>query len=152
MLSKIVAILLLFVATMVPVSLISVIVRPEVQMILGTLVVAYIVIGDALAGFIMGVAILISYLRVYSDKMGVNIRSLIGIPAKRTEQTLITDYLTPKHLEDAQSNVFDKATYDLEMKGIEGVYGEPVYGAQGMDPTMPGYDSYAPGQPFSLDD
>jgi hypothetical protein len=35
------------------------------------------------------------------------------------------------------------AATNVEMKGIEGVYGEPVYGAQGLDKKMPGYEKSA---------
>jgi len=48
-------------------------------------------------------------------------------------------YITPEHLASAQDNVVDKKNAEMEIKGITGVYGEAVYGAQGTDTTMPGY-------------
>jgi hypothetical protein len=41
--------------------------------------------------------------------------------------------ITADGLRDMQTNVFNPVDYGRGMIGIRGVYGEPVYGAQGLD-------------------
>jgi hypothetical protein len=61
-------------------------------------------------------------------------------------RSLVTDYITPANLKDAQNNIFDETNFAKDMVGIRGVYGEAVYSAQGIDKKgVTGYDSYAPG-------
>ena len=138
MIDRILAIILVLFAAIVPTKYIQYVMIPEVQMILGTLVVLYILLGDAAAGCIMGIAVLLMYFRAYSEKMGISWKSLIT-PKQAYSSPLVTDYITPDHLERAQTNVVDPDNLAVEMKGITGVYGEEVYGAQGMDASLPGY-------------
>ena len=146
MYDRILALIILFVATMVPTDMVNFVVRPEVQLLLGTLIVLYLVLKDAVAGFIAGAALLIVYFRVYAQQMGVSIQQVLGINLSSMGQlwnpvlgSKQMPYITPEHLRSAQDNVVDSSNFDAEMKGIRGVYGEDVYGAQGMDKNMPGY-------------
>lgn len=124
-------------------------VRPEVQLLLGTVVVLYLVLKDAIAGLIAGLALLIVYFRVYADMMGVSFQEVIGLnsPSLQSLWSMTpfsskeVPYITPENLLSAQNNVVDTSNYEAEMKGVRGVYGEDVYGAQGMDKTMPGYSA-----------
>lgn len=138
MLDRIFAIILVLVAAVLPVKYMTYVLIPEVQLILGTLVVLYILIGDAFAGCILGIAVLVMYFRSYSAKMGITWKTFF-YPNRTYTNPLVSDYITPDHLERIQTNVADPENYLLEMKGIEGVYGEDVYGAQGMNQELPGY-------------
>lgn len=144
---QIFALLLLIAATLLPEEFLSFVIIPEVQLILGTLIVIYIVLRDPIAGLLLGVALLITYFRVYAKKFGISLKQLF----KRGGNTypmssLVTDYITPQHLKDAQNNVVDTGNFSKEIKGIQGVYGEEVYGAQGLDHSMPGYGEIPPGE------
>lgn len=124
-------------------------VRPEIQLLLGTVVVLYLVLKDAIAGLIAGFALLIVYFRVYADMMGVSFQEVIGLnsPSLQSLWSMTpfsskeVPYITPENLLSAQNNVVNTSNYEAEMKGVRGVYGEDVYGAQGMDKTMPGYSA-----------
>jgi hypothetical protein len=147
------ALVVLLVALMLDPDNFAFMVNPEVQVVLGILVIAIILFHNAASGLILGIAVLIMYLRVHSKQYGVDINlSSMFRPlteklssAKYPMGSLVKNYITPQNLIDAQNNIYDKTNFTTEMKGIKGVYGEPVYGAQGTDKTMPGYDSYAPG-------
>lgn len=131
--------------------------NPEVQVVAGTIVVATLLFDSVLAGVILGVSILIMYVRVYAKTYGItlDLASLFNTGksagnGKYPMRSLVTDYITPEHLKDAQDNIFDETNFSKEMVGVRGVYGEPVYSAQGTERSplgtvIPGYDSYAPG-------
>jgi hypothetical protein len=149
MYDRILALILLFVATFVPTEMVGFMVRPEIQLLLGTVVVLYLVLKDAIAGLIAGLALLIVYFRVYADMMGVSFQEVIGLnsPSLQSLWSMTpfsskeVPYITPENLLSAQNNVVNTSNYEAEMKGVRGVYGEDVYGAQGMDKTMPGYSA-----------
>ena len=117
------------------------IITPEIQIILGTLVVAVIAFGDAITGFFLGIAILLFYLRVYSVKYGISLFPFNITLNKNNDKypmsNLVSRYVTPENLNDAQNNIVDKPS--SEIKGFRGIYGERVYGAQGLDKNMPGF-------------
>lgn len=141
MYDRILALILLLVATFVPVEMAGFMVRAEAQLILGTVVVLYLVLKDAIAGLIAGVALLLLYFRVYGNKLGLTFQDLIdkNQVSKLWSSPNSSPYVTPAHLLSAQNNVVDQANYEAEMKGVRGVYGEDVYGAQGIDKGMPGF-------------
>ena len=151
MLPKIISILLLLFTLLVNVKYVQFIVNPDIQLILGTTIIAIIVFFDAWAGLILAISVFILYLRVYSVKYGINMRDILTgrKTANYPIETLVDAYITPKHLEDAQSNIVNDTAYNKEIKGIKGVYNEPVYGAQGIDNTMPGYGKPFPGETFA---
>jgi hypothetical protein len=142
---RIFALVVLIATTVVPIQALSVVVVPEVQLILGTLVVLYLLLRDPIAGLLLGLALLLAYFRVFRAKYGV-----AWNPLRSTNypmSSLVTDYITPEHLHDAQSNVVDERDYAVEIKGVKGVYGEDVYGAQGLDAKLlPGYGEIPPGE------
>jgi len=148
MLPKIISIGLLLATLLIDIKYVQFIVNPDIQLILGTTIIAIIVFFDAWAGLILAIAVFILYLRVYSNKYGLNISEILtGRQSKNYPmESLVNAYITPKNLEDAQNNIVSDTAYNKEIKGIKGVYNEPVYGAQGIDPTMPGYGSPFPGE------
>jgi hypothetical protein len=148
MLPKIISIGLLLATLLIDIKYVQFIVNPDIQLILGTTIIAIIVFFDAWAGLILAIAVFILYLRVYSNKYGLNISEILtGRQSKNYPmESLVDAYITPKNLEDAQNNIVSDTAYNKEIKGIKGVYNEPVYGAQGIDTTMPGYGSPFPGE------
>ena len=150
MLPKAISFIILIITLFIDTKYIQFVINPDVQLILGTIIIAIIVFFDAWAGLLLAIATFILYLRVYSNKYGINIRDIIS--GRKTEnypmETLVDAYITPKNLEDAQNNIISESAYNKEIKGIKGVYNEPVYGAQGIDTTMPGYGAPFPGENF----
>jgi hypothetical protein len=131
--------------------------QPDVQVVLGTLVIAIVLFDNVIAGLIIGIAVLIMYMRVYVTKFGITINlwnwdkgmSSNAYPMK----TLFNQHVTAANLKDAQNNVFNDDDYDKEMVGVKGVYGEAVYSAQGTDKLMPGLDAtnvYLPSQQLNF--
>jgi Mg2+/Co2+ transporter CorB len=137
MLDRVIALLVVIVAAVVPFDVLAFIKSEVVQFVLACIVVLWMIFMDVYAGLLLGVALLIAYFRMNSQHIlswswnwGRN---------KGPMATLVQDYITPENLHDAQNNVVSISDYSTEMKGIDGVYGEPVYGAQGMDKVMPGW-------------
>lgn len=130
MLGRIGSLLLLTLATLLNPSYMRFVVRPDVQVVLGAAIVAFLVFVDYVAGFIAGLALLVMYNRVYMDMYGITGFDLTMYP--------MTSLVTSEDLGKIQSNVFDDAKYDKPYTGVQGVYGERVYSAQGLDNEMPG--------------
>ena len=150
MLPKAIAFIILVVSLLINVKLIHFIVNPDIQLILGTIIITILIFFDTWTGLILAIAVFVTYLRVYSNKYGLNIKDILA--GRKTVnypmETLVDAYITPKHLEDAQNNIINETAYNKEIKGIKGVYNEPVYGAQGIDTSLPGYDEPLPGETF----
>jgi hypothetical protein len=113
--------------------------RPELQLVLGVLIVMILLVYDALTGIALAIALIVAFYRLHLDAIGVSFWETGPKYYDGGMVGLVQKYITPEHLENAQNNVVDKKNASIEMKGISGVYGEPVYGAQGMDVNMPGY-------------
>jgi hypothetical protein len=152
MLTVAAAVVVLLVAIMLDPDNFGFVVKPEVQVVIGTIVVAVILFDNFASGLVLGIAVLVMFTRVFAKQYGIdlNLQTLFSMKsdtanARYPMKSLIRDYITPENLKDAQNNIYDETNFKKEMKGIKGVYGEPVYGAQGADFSMPGYDSYAPG-------
>lgn len=136
---RILATAVLAVVCLVQEKYLKFLVRPEIQLVIATLILATLVLYDAYVGVILGIALIVAYYRVFlghfkGDKNALNNGDL---RSQGPMVNLVSNYITEQNLEDAQSNKV--ADEDVEIKGVAGVYGEPVYGAQGLDKTMPGY-------------
>jgi hypothetical protein len=152
MLVKILSVIVLLYALLIDVKHTQFIINPDIQLLLGTIVIAIIVFFDAVNGLILGLSLLIIYLRVYFKKYNINISEILT--GKRNlsnypNTSLVSAYVTPENLENAQTNVISSETYNSEIKGFTGVYNEKVYGAQGIDNSMPGYASPFPGEVYN---
>ena len=154
---RILAIAILFVSLVIDTADFKDIIKPDVQIILGVGIVSIIMFVDSITGLILGLTVLIIYLRVYAKIYGIKMENIVDFknlllntePSAHTNypmETLVdnNNYITPKNLEDAQNNIFDKNVYDKQFIGIKGVYGEGVLGAEGLDKEFPGYvnDAY----------
>jgi hypothetical protein len=147
----IIAILVLMLAALLDVSYFENIVQPDIQIVLGILVVGVTMFDHFATGLILGIAVLLMYLRVYVRKYGIAL-DFWNMGGKKSGgkypmKSLVNDYITAQNLKDAQNNKFDEKNYDTELIGVKGVYGEAVYGAQGTgsnNPGLPGMDKYPP--------
>jgi hypothetical protein len=130
--------------------------QPDVQVVLGTLVIAVVLFDNVIAGLIIGIAVLIMYMRVYVTKFGITINLWNwdkGQSKAYPMKTLFNEHVTAANLKDAQNNVVNEGDYAKEMVGVKGVYGEAVYSAQGTDKLMPGLDAtdvYLPSQQLNF--
>jgi hypothetical protein len=124
-------IIFLIAATLVEPSKFSVLVRSDIQVIIAALVVFVLLFVDHILGFLIGLSVLILYSRVFMAKYGIKGFDLMN------RSNMMAPYVTPKNLQDAQSNVVENE--DEVYVGISGVYGEDVYSAQGLDKALPGY-------------
>lgn len=151
MISRLLALVFLVFATMVSLPYVRFVIRPDVQLILGTVITLYIVMWDAVTGFIFGLSLLILYLRVYGNTFGLTWNQVLGIDRINRPSSSSMPYITPEHLESAQNNIVNQMDYNTEMKGITGVYGEEVYSAQGTDSLMPGFENTLRGEPIAFE-
>ncbi len=132
--------------------------QPDVQVVLGTLVIAIVLFDNVIAGLIIGLSVLIMYMRVYVTKFGItiNLWNWDGDGSQSSKypmKTLFNEHVTAANLKDAQNNVVNDGDYEKEMVGVKGVYGEAVYSAQGTDKLMPGLDAtniYMPSQQLNF--
>jgi MFS superfamily sulfate permease-like transporter len=110
--------------------------QKEWQYILSVAILVTLLFIDSVTGFIFALILVTIYIKIYDVKVPKLIQKNVY-----SEDTL--DFITPTHLREAQSNVVNDASYKTDYKGIKGVYGEQVYGAQGLDPTLTqGYSSF----------
>lgn len=110
-------------------------------LVVGTLTILILVLWDVPTGFFLALAVFAGMYRVHVNRLNVFgwISSSLDNGHTLRTKSLFT---TADHLERAQTNVVDKNNYEREMIGIKGVYGEPVYGAQGMagsEDALPGF-------------
>jgi hypothetical protein len=140
---------LLIASTLVDPTSYTLVTRADIQVIIAAAIIFLIVFVDHIFGFIVGLAVLVLYSRVFMKKYGISGFSWPFGSSGYPMDPLITDYITPQNLEDAQSNVFEKSEYDKAYTGVNGVYGEAVYSAQGLDGELPGIsEPVGGGQPF----
>ena len=147
---RILAIAVLLVSLLVDTSDLKDVVKPEVQIVFGIAIVAIIMFVDSITGLIFGLTLLLVYLRVYAKMYNIKLDSLIDLNSLinlnpnannninyPNESLIGNNYITPKNLEDAQNNVIDAKS--PQYVGINGMYNQGVYSAQGMDGKYPGF-------------
>ena len=130
---RVVSLLILIVLSLVDFKFVSFMVQKEWLYVLSTVILIIILFVDAITGFILALGLITLILKMY------NVQVPWGYNSKQDEKML--DYITPEHLRSAQNNIIiDEENYKKEWKGIQGVYGEDVYGAQGLE-IFPGYSN-----------
>jgi hypothetical protein len=112
--------------------------RDEVQLVLGVLIVGFIVFVDAVVGLLLGLGFLVLFYRTHSAMMPTG-ESWAGSFRDHDLMVTVDNYITPRHLEQAQQNTIDANTNN-KMVGIKDPYGGAVYDAQGTFDAMPGND------------
>jgi len=128
---RVLALLILILVAVIDYRLESFLLNKEWLYAISVVILIFLLFADPITGFILGLAIITLIIKMY------NIKFPWADKNNNTEELL--EYITPEHLRDAQSNiVIDEQDYEKEWKGIKGVYGEEVYGAQGLE-ILPGY-------------
>lgn len=88
--------------------------------------------ADSVTAFIFATTLLIAYIKIYDVKFP----NLVKKEKSVTRPIDLLDSVTSEKLYDVQSNIVDATAVD-NYKGIVGVYGEEVYGAQGTVSDLP---------------
>lgn len=132
---RVLALTVLVLMTIVDLSRIEWLRNEEIQMVLGTIIIFVLVMYDALLGALLAASMFIAYFRL--NKANFNVFDWMSSKNYGDILELSGPYVSEAHLQAAQSNLVSEEDYDKEMIGMEGT----VYGAQGIDKTMPGYSS-----------
>ena len=109
--------------------------RPWAQVVMGVLLIL-VIVSDPIAGLMCAVAAMILYIRI-SDVLPKETVTRDG-----DFEVVKTPYVTAEFLRSAQSNIVNQKEMDTGIKGFKGVYGEAVYGAQGLDADLPGFTPF----------
>lgn len=104
----------------------------EWQYIIAVSILITVLFVDVVSGFIFALLLAALYVKIYDIRLRKSSTSIFDESA--------LDFVTPQNLIDAQSNVVSEVANEKEYIGIKGVYGEAVYGAQGLSELKPGYD------------
>lgn len=132
---RLIMVLLIIIVSILPVKYFSIMKEVAFQLAMAVLVVGLVLV-DPFTGLLGGISLAIIYARVHIDILG----PLVGLRPGSVEK--IIPYVTEANLKDAQNNVVDESNIDIGLKGIKGVYGEPVYSAQGVEnnkDVLPGW-------------
>jgi len=121
-----VAIIFILAVMLVPITFLKPLKDNLFQLGLAVLIVG-LVVYDPFLGLLVGIGAIVGYARIHAAILG----PIVGLRPGSTE--LITPYVTSQNLKDAQNNVVSEKEYEVPIKGIKGVYGEPVYSAQGTE-------------------
>lgn len=143
--TRVLSIVVFVAALLVPAAAIEWLKDDLALLIVGTLTILILVLWDVPTGFFLALAVFAGMYRIHVNQL--NVFGWIS-STRDNGHTLRTKSLftTEEHLERAQTNVVDKNNYEQEMVGIKGVYGEPVYGAQGIAggaDALPGFSREA---------
>jgi len=134
--------------------------EPYVQLILAIFTV-FVLLMDPILGLIISMVLMLIYFEIYKKmdikkgviKKNTEYEKYMLNPLKKNKlyenfkesdkikkDVIELDYITEKHLEDAQNNVIDTTIYNDELENTEEIY----YGIQGLkigDETVTGYNN-----------
>lgn len=126
------ALLVLILVALLDFKFLSVLLKKEWLYVIAVVILFVLLFIDPIAGFIFGLAMVTLVVKMY------NVRLPWGYTSTKKDDDVL-NFVTPEHLRNAQNNIIiEEDAYEKDYKGIEGVYGEDVYGAQGLD-VFPGY-------------
>lgn len=130
---------------LLPKEYIQIFKKSEVQIIVATIVIIILLLYDAFAGLVLGVALIVVYVRLYSTMIPYKVRDNgIDVPDevrnKGPMACLIGKYITEEHLSSAQTNTVDDSQLDTQIIGIPALDREQVFGAQGIYQKITGVD------------
>lgn len=130
------ALLVLILVAILDFKFLSVLLKKEWLYVIAVVILFVLLFVDPIAGFIFGLAMVTLIVKMY------NVRLPWGYTSNKKDDDVL-NFVTPEHLRNAQNNIIiSEDAYEKDYKGIEGVYGEDVYGAQGLD-VFPGYSKTA---------
>ena len=128
---RVLSLLALILAAVVDYRFEAILLNKEWLYVLAVVILIFLLFVDPITGFILSLAVITIIVKMYNIKFPWS--------DKNNNTETLLEYITPEHLRDAQSNVvIDEEHFEKEWKGIQGVYGEDVYGAQGLE-ILPGY-------------
>jgi predicted membrane protein len=128
---RVLSLLALILAAVVDYRFEAILLNKEWLYVLAVVILIFLLFVDPITGFILSLAVITIIVKMYNIKFPWS--------DKNNNTETLLEYITPEHLRDAQSNVvIDEEQFEKEWKGIQGVYGEDVYGAQGLE-ILPGY-------------
>ena len=134
-------VILIFVA-LVDIKQIDFALEKEWQYIFSLGILFTLIFVDIVSGFIFGLILATIYIRLYDIKILPDKIQKMEEDRSKGFHEKDLEFITPLHLKKAQTNIVSEVDYTKEYKGIKGVYGEAVYGAQGIDVKNPGYSSF----------
>jgi hypothetical protein len=131
-LTRVIALVLLVAVLVVQIPYFSWVRNETLLILVGGAAIFLLVLWDMATGFLLALALLVALYRTHVNHL--NVFGWIS-SHQDNDYSLRTKslYTTADHLERAQTNVVDKVAFEKEMVGIQGVYGEPVYSAQGLN-------------------
>lgn len=123
-----------------------------IQLYIALFIIFILVFIDNLAGFILGLSLLLIYFKVYHKELKIK-NNIVDKPItkcngnkecfldntenKKTEYIKIekeTGYTTAENLLDAQNNIINVENYNKELLGTDDILTtQKIYGAQGLD-------------------
>jgi hypothetical protein len=130
---RVLSLLALILAAVVDYRFEAILLNKELLYVIAVGILIFLLFVDPITGFILSLAVITVIVKMYNIKFPWS--------DKNNNTETLLEYITPEHLRDAQNNVvIDEEQFEKEWKGIQGVYGESVYGAQGLE-ILPGYSS-----------
>jgi hypothetical protein len=145
---RIISLLFLIFVTLIDIPINKRLKDPQWQFIIAFIIILILLLIDTGIGFILALAFLIIYFKIYNKYFLRNILSngsnttnsgnndSNGSNSKdaNINNLIKLNYISPEHLLSAQNNIVDINNYNTEVKGFEkGYNNENVYGAQGTD-------------------
>tara|TARA_Y100000389_G_C17468108_1_gene527609 strand:+ start:4494 stop:4934 length:441 start_codon:yes stop_codon:yes gene_type:complete len=106
-------------------------INKDIQLIVAIIIMFVFIVIDPFAGFLMACTAFVIYYKNYMKKRSVH-------------WDKYNTYIKESNLNDIQNNIFDKNDFKKETIGFNDGFIEtsnPVYGIQGMNKDMPGYDN-----------
>ncbi len=131
-LTRVLSLILLVIALVAQATYFSWVRNETLLILVGGAAIFILVLWDMITGFIIALALLVALYRTHVNHLNVfgwiSSQQDNGYSLRTKSQ-----FTTTEHLERAQTNIVDKVAFEKEMVGIKGVYGEPVYSAQGLN-------------------
>lgn len=121
---------ILIAATLIDPKDFEFVIRSDVQIVLAAIVIFFIAFVDHIFGFILGLTVLVLYSRAFTSKYGI---SLLDNTKGGPMTPNTSEFVTPKHLVDAQSNVVDSENVYKPYKSVDT---DKMYSAQGLDSSI----------------
>lgn len=149
---RIISLLFLIIITIIDIPMYKGLKDPQYQFIIAFIIIFILLVIDTGIGFILALAFLIIYFKIYNKYFISNIMNNNSENKNNDTNTLFTsnnnivskiNYVSPEHLLSVQNNIVDINNYNTEVKGFKKGYNdENVYGAQGIDIDNDDYKGY----------
>jgi len=153
---RIISLLFLIFITLIDIPINKRLKDPQWQFIIAFIIILILLLVDTGIGFILALAFLIIYFKIYNKYFLSNLLNGISTSTNSANDSnnsnskdcninnlIKLNYISPEHLLSAQNNIVDIKNYNTEVKGFEkGYNNENVYGAQGTDIDKNNFKGY----------